>query len=69
MCVGISGKVVSIDKGTAVIDMSGAKREVSVDLIEDLEPGDYVMVHAGTAIAKITDTDDHETNTIMGKLS
>lgn len=68
MCVGISAKVVSIDEGTAVIDMSGAKRKISADLIEDLEPGDYVMVHAGTAIAKITDSDTNETAKIMETL-
>ncbi|MEY8763955.1 MULTISPECIES: HypC/HybG/HupF family hydrogenase formation chaperone [Clostridium] len=68
MCVGISAKVVNIDEGTAVIDMSGAKRKVSVDLIEDLDPGDYVMVHAGMAIAKITDSDADETNKIMETL-
>ena len=55
MCVGLSAKVVKISNGTAVIDAGGAKREVSSQLLEDLEPGDYVMVHAGVAIAKITD--------------
>ncbi len=46
MCVGLSAKVVKISNGTAVIDAGGAKREVSAQLLEDLEPGDYVMVHA-----------------------
>ena len=47
MCVGLSAKVVRISDGTAVVDAGGAKREVSSELLEDLEPGDYVMVHAG----------------------
>lgn len=54
MCVGLSAKVLRIDDGTALIDASGARREVSAELLDDLEPGDYVMVHAGIAIAKIT---------------
>ena len=58
-------KVVSVNEGTAVIDASGAKREVSADLIDDLEVGDYVMVHAGVAIAKITSDDSEETDEIM----
>ena len=65
MCVGLSAKVVKISNGTAVIDAGGAKREVSSKLLEDLEPGDYVMVHAGVAIAKITDEDDNETEELM----
>ena len=65
MCVGLSAKVVKINNGTAVIDADGAKREISAQLLEDLEPGDYVMVHAGVAIAKITDEDDNATEELM----
>ena len=68
MCVGLSAKVVKISDGTALVDASGAKREVSVQLLQDLEPGDYVMVHAGIAIAKITDEDEHETDSVMEAL-
>ena len=65
MCVGLSAQVVKISNGTAVIDAGGAQRDVSSQLLEDLEPGDYVMVHAGVAIAKITDEDDNETDQLM----
>ena len=51
-----------------IIDAGGAKREISSQLIEDLEPGDYVMVHAGVAIAKITDEDDSETDQVLEDL-
>ncbi len=67
MCVGLAAKVVSVKDGTAVIDASGAKRDVSAELLEDLEPGDYVMVHAGVAIAKISSDDTEETSTIMNR--
>lgn len=50
MCVGLPAKVMTMKDGMAVVDASGAKREVSAELIENLEPGDYVMVHAGIAI-------------------
>mgnify|MGYP000590089266 CR=1 FL=1 len=63
MCVGLSAKVVRISDGTAVVE-----RSVSSELLEDLEPGDYVMVHAGIAIAKITDEDDSETDQLMEEL-
>ena len=68
MCVGLSAKVVKISEGTAVVDAGGAKSEGSAQLLEDLEPGDYVMVHAGVAIAKITDEDDDETDQLMEEL-
>ena len=65
MCVGLAAKVVNVKDGTAIIDAGGAKRDVSAELLEDLEPGDYVMVHAGVAIAKITDDDATETMAIL----
>ena len=68
MCVGLSAKVVRISDGMAMVDASGARREISVQLLDDVEPGDYVMVHAGIAIAKITDEDDHETDEVMEAL-
>lgn len=64
----IISKVVKISDGTAVVDAGGAKREVSAQLLGDLEPGDYVMVHAGVAIAKITDDDEEETDQLMEEL-
>lgn len=68
MCVGLAAKVVQMKGGMAVVDASGAKREVSAELLEDLEPGDYVMVHAGLAIAKITDDDQNETDALAEEL-
>ncbi len=66
MCVGLPARVIKVnDKGTALVDASGAKREVSAQLLEDLEPGDYVMVHAGSAIARISDDDADETDALL----
>ena len=68
MCVGLSAKVVRVADGTAIVDASGAQRDVSVALLDEVEPGDYVMVHAGIAIAKITDEDEHETDEVLEAL-
>lgn len=65
MCVGLPAKVVKMKNGTAVVDATGAKREISTDLLTDVHPGDYVMVHAGMAIAKITADDQSETEEIL----
>ena len=69
MCVGLAAKVVKLnDDGMAIVDAMGAKREVSAQLLDELEPGDYVMVHAGIAIAKITDEDKAQSEKIMEEL-
>ena len=68
MCVGLSARVVNVSRGTAMVDASGAQREVSVALLDEVEPGDYVMVHAGIAISKICDDDAHEADEVMEAL-
>ena len=55
MCVGLPAKIVTMKDGMAVVDASGAKREISTELLENVEPGDYVMVHAGFAIEKMSE--------------
>ena len=65
MCVGLPARVVTVKNGMALVDASGAKREVSAELLEQLDPGDYVMVHAGVAIAKITADEDEETDALL----
>ena len=68
MCVGLPARVVTVHDGMALVDASGAKREVSAELLEQLDPGDYVMVHAGVAIAKITSDDDEEADALLDDL-
>ena len=69
MCVGLSARVVRLQTdGTAIVDASGARREISAQLLDDLMPGDYVMVHAGAAIAKITQEDEDEAEDVLGAL-
>lgn len=60
MCVGLPARVVKVHQGMALVDASGAKREVSAELLDELDPGDYVMVHAGMAIARINGDDEEE---------
>lgn len=61
MCLGIPLKIVNIDGKEAIGELNGIKRKVRVDLIESLEIGDYVMVHAGFAIEKLDDNSALET--------
>ena len=69
MCVGLSARVVNVKHGTAIIDTQGVQRAVSADLLNDLEPGDYVMVHAGIAIAKIGQTETEESSSLGSLLT
>ncbi len=68
MCVGMRAKVADIENGMAVVDASGVRRKISAELIEDLAPGDFVMVHAGIAIAKVTGGEAKEADAVMEAL-
>ena len=68
MCVGLPARVMSMKDGMAVVDASGAKKEISASLLENLEPGDYVMVHAGMAIAKIGSDEEEEADQLLEDL-
>ena len=68
MCVGLPARIMKVNNGMAVVDASGAQKEISAQLLEDPEPGDYVMVHAGIAIAKIGSDDLSEADEILETL-
>lgn len=54
MCLAIPAKVVEIKAGDqATIDLAGVRKEISLALVEDVAPGDYVIVHVGYALQKL----------------
>ncbi|MBF0200132.1 MAG: HypC/HybG/HupF family hydrogenase formation chaperone [Desulfamplus sp.] len=53
MCIAVPSKIVDIHDQTAVLDIDGVRREASLMLVDDVSPGDYVIVHAGFAISKV----------------
>jgi hydrogenase expression/formation protein HypC len=62
MCLGIPSKIISIEDSRAKIDVYGAQRDISLMLLEDqVNVGDYVIVHAGFAIQKLQEDVAKET--------
>ena len=56
MCLAIPSKIIEKDQFRAVVDVYGARREINLMLMpEDVDLGDYVLVHAGFAIQKVDD--------------
>jgi len=58
MCLAIPGQIESIDTEprNAMVDVMGVRRQVSLELILDEEPamGDWVLIHVGFAMSKIS---------------
>ena len=69
MCLAIPSQIVESDGTRAVIDVCGARREVSLLLLpEEVGPGDYVLVHAGFAMQKIDPEAAEESLRFFGAL-
>jgi hydrogenase expression/formation protein HypC len=66
MCLGIPMQVMSIDGLAIVAETDGVKREASLMILdEEVQVGDYVIVHAGFAISKLDEEDALETLELM----
>ncbi len=59
MCLAIPMQVVEVDGFNARCEAKGIEREVSLFMMQDqpVEPGDFVMVHVGYAIQKVSPQD------------
>jgi hydrogenase expression/formation protein HypC len=54
MCLAIPARVVELTSpDSALIDIGGVRKEISVALVDALAVGDYVIVHVGYALAKL----------------
>jgi hydrogenase expression/formation protein HypC len=68
MCLGIPGQVVArLGDGLARIDVSGVRRDVSVAFTPDAEPGDWVLVHVGFALARIDEEEARATLDLLAE--
>lgn len=56
MCVALPGKVIEIKGRDAVVDFNGNQVIARAGLV-DVKVGDYVLVHAGCVIQKVTQQD------------
>jgi hydrogenase expression/formation protein HypC len=58
MCLATAGKILKIvDSNTAEVDFGGITSEIKIMLLDKLKTGDYVLVHAGFAINKLSKKD------------
>ena len=55
MCLAVPMQVKSIENEMAICEIDGVQREASLMMIDDVQVGDYVLIHAGFAIEKIDD--------------
>lgn len=55
MCLAVPAKIIKITDAHAEVDIMGFRKQINTLLIDHLNVGDKVMIHAGFAINKIDD--------------
>ena len=69
MCLGVPGRIVSVDGLVATVDFWGIRREVRLELVDQpVQPGDYILNHVGYAIRRIPEDDIEGTLELYGQL-
>src|SRR5579864_2316272 len=62
MCLAIPGKIIELfpyQPNSAMVDVVGVRRKVDLGLLQDNPPiaGDWVLIHVGFAMSKISEED------------
>lgn len=68
MCLALPARVVSVEGDEmATVAMEGVKKKISIALVEDVAVGDYVLVHVGYALHKVSEEEAQRTLAMMAE--
>ncbi len=70
MCLATPARVLSVSGQTAVVDYDGVQTSARLEtLSEAIQPGDFVLVHAGFAIQRLSPEDGEATLKLFDELA
>lgn len=70
MCLAVPIKVIELFDGQmAVGEQFGVQVDFSTALLDNVELGDYVLVHTGIAIERLDEAEAHETLAVWDQLN
>lgn len=67
MCLSIPARVDSIEDDMAMVSVGGVNYRASLQLLDDVAVGDYILLHTGFAIQKISPEEAEETLRLFGE--
>ena len=68
MCLAIPTRVVELlPDSQAVVDLGGVRKTISLDLVEGVAVGDYVIVHVGYALTRLDPEEAEQTLALMAQ--
>jgi hydrogenase expression/formation protein HypC len=69
MCLGVPAKIMETGDGSAIVELGGVRREISVMLIDAVSVGEWVIVHAGFAIEKLSEEAAEQTLSLFREIA
>jgi hydrogenase expression/formation protein HypC len=69
MCLAIPMRITAIDGKMATVELDGLSQRASLMLLPSASVGDYVLVHAGCAIAVLSEEDAQETYDLLNEIA
>jgi hydrogenase expression/formation protein HypC len=70
MCLAIPARVVELRSGdTAMVDLGGIRKEISLALVPEAQVGDYVIIHVGYALGLIDPEEAQRTLDMFDELN
>ena len=68
MCLAIPAKIVALpEPGMAVVAFDGVRKTISLALVDDASIDDYVLVHVGYALHKVSEEEAARTLELMAE--
>ena len=61
MCLAVPARILELKEGMAHVDVLGNKQSARLSLVEGVAVGDFVLLHAGFAIQKLSPEEAQET--------
>jgi hydrogenase expression/formation protein HypC len=68
MCLGIPAEIISIEGDMAKVSIGGTIINASLQLLEDPKVGEYVLLHSGFAIERLSKDEADETIRLLREL-
>ena len=68
MCLAVPARVLTTNGHDGVVDLHGNELPISMMLVPEAEPGDWVLVHAGFAIQQLSTPEAQTTLSLMSDL-
>jgi hydrogenase expression/formation protein HypC len=69
MCLAIPMRVVTVEETKGTVELGGVEQPVNLTFTPEVEPGEYVVVHAGFALERLDEAEAQRTIVLLNELA